>query len=324
MSPIVTIIILNWNGQNILSACLESLQRQTFRNFRVIVVDNGSTDGSLDLAARVFPTAEIMALGRNTGFARGNNIGFAAVDSPYTALLNNDTVAHPDWLASLVNTLENTPEAGFAACRMLLYDRPDTIDRAGDAYCRSGTAMLRGRGKPADAFLQPEWVFGACAGAALYRTAMLKKIGLFDEDFFLLYEDVDLSFRAQLQGFPCRYVPEAVVWHHGSQSIGHDSPTSIFYSHRNLEWVYIQNMPARLIGKSIALHLLYDLAALVYFAACGHLAIFLKAKLAALRGLPDALAKRRRIQARKVVGDDYLWLLMDREHFLPRLRRRQN
>ena len=143
MTPIVTIIILNWNGQNVLEACLESLQRQTFRHFRVIVVDNGSTDGSPDLAARVFPTAEIMALGRNTGFARGNNIGFAAVDSPYTALLNNDTEAHPDWLVSLVDAVEETPEAGFAASRMLLYDRPDTIDMAGDAYCRSGTAMLK-------------------------------------------------------------------------------------------------------------------------------------------------------------------------------------
>jgi len=142
MPPIVTIIILNWNGQNVLGACLESLQRQTFRNFRVNVVD-GSTDGSLDLAARVFPTAEIIALGRNTGFARGNNIGFAAVDTPYTALLNNDTVAHPDWLVSLVDAVEETPEAGFAASRMLLCDRPDTIDMAGDAYCRSGTAMLK-------------------------------------------------------------------------------------------------------------------------------------------------------------------------------------
>jgi len=288
----------------------------------VIVVDNGSSDGSLDLAARVFPAAVIMALGRNTGFAQGNNIGFVAVDTPYTALLNNDTVADPDWLASLVSALEKTPKAGFAASRMLLYDRPDTIDRAGDAYCRSGTALLRGRGKPADVFLRREWVFGACAGAALYRTAMLKEIGLFDEDFFLLYEDVDLSFRAQLQGYKCLYVPNAVVYHHGSKSVGDDSPTSIFYSHRNLEWVYIQNMPARLIGKSIGLHLLYDLAALFYFAARGHLITFLKAKLAALKGLPSALAKRRRIQARKVVSDEYLWRLMDRERFLPRLKRR--
>ncbi len=322
MSPIVTIIILNWNGRDVLDACLESLQQQTFRDFRVIVVDNASTDGSLDLVPRIFPAAEIMALGRNTGFARGNNIGFGSVDTPYTALLNNDTVACPDWLASLVSTMEETPEAGFASSRMLLCDQPELIDRAGDTYCQSGTALLRGRGKPADTFLQREWVFGACAGAALYRTAMIKRIGLFDEDFFLRYEDIDLSFRAQLAGYKCIYVPEALVYHRNGNSIGENSPKSLYYSHRNLEWVYIKNMPTGLFLKSLPLHLLYNLGAFLFLAAGGQIGIFLKAKIAAFKDLKTILGKRRKVQALKNVTDDYLWLLMEKEAFLPRIKRK--
>jgi GT2 family glycosyltransferase len=130
---------------------------------------------------------------------------------------------------SLIGALESCPEAGFAASKMLYYDNPEIIDRAGDSYTRAGAG---------------EWIFGACAGAALYRTRMLRDTGIFDEDFFLLYEDVDLSFKAQLKGYKCLYVPEAIVHHKASSSIIYDSPTSVYYGHRNLEWVYIKNMPA--------------------------------------------------------------------------------
>ena len=156
----------------------------------------------------------------------------------------------------------------------------------------------------------------------MYRTEMLRDIGLFDEDFFLLYEDVDLSFRAQLRGYKCIYVPEAVVYHVGSGSIGDDTPTSVYYSHRNLEWVYIKNMPGSLIKKSIASHLIYDLAALFYFAAKGRGGIYLKAKWDAIKGIRKALDKRRNIQENKKVLDDYIWNLLEKEKLLPRLTRR--
>ena len=144
------------------------------------------------------------------------------------------------------------------------------------------------------------------AGAALYRTSMLNDIGLFDEGFFLLYEDVDLSFRAQLKGYKCLYVPEAIVYHKGSSSIVHDSPTSVYYSHRNLEWVYIQNMPFRLIIKSIIPHLIYDFVAFVYFVVRGRGNDYVRAKRDALIGLRRALQKRREVQRGKVVDDRYL------------------
>ncbi len=221
-----------------------------------------------------------------------------------------------------MKALNNHPAAGFCASKMLFYDNPRVIDRAGDVYTTAGTALLRGRGAPAQKFNIQEQVFGACAGAALYRTQMLDDIGLFDEDFFLVYEDVDLSFRAQLRGYKCLYVPDAVVYHQAGSSIGDDSPISVYYSHRNLEWVYIQNMPGSLIAKTILPHMIYVFAAFFFFVARGRGADFIKAKWHALKGLKRALAKRRHIQKNRKVTDDYIWSLFEKERLLPRLTRR--
>jgi len=309
----VSLIIVNWNGKHFLTECLEALRRQRYRSFEIIVVDNGSDDGSVSFLEKRHPEVRVVALNRNLGFAAANNIAIRTVRTKYIALLNND--AFPDflWLEKLVEALDRHPEAGFAASKMLFYDRPEIIERAGDGYTRAGAALFRGRGKKADECDTPEWVFGACAGAALYRTEMLNDIGLFDEDFFLLYEDVDLSFRAQLKGYKCLFVPEAAVVHKGSGTIVHDSPTSVYYGHRNLEWVYIRNMPVRLIPRTILQHLLYDITALGYFLLCGRGVDFLRAKKDALKGLKRALQKRREIQGGKVAEDDYIWGLLEKE-----------
>ena len=319
---LVTVVIVNWNGGLYIRECLNSLEKQTVPEFSIIMVDNGSSDGSLELVRESFAEVHIIPLEKNLGFAGGNNIALKGVTTEFVALLNNDAMPHANWLANLVDALHNHPTTGFAASKMLFYHKPDLIDRAGDVFTTAGTALLRGRGKDAEAYDKKEYVFGACAGAALYRTAMLRDIGLFDEDFFLLYEDVDLSFRAQLNGYRCIYVPEAVVYHVGSGSIGDDSPTSVYYSHRNLEWVYIKNMPDSLIKKTILAHLIYDLAALIFFAAKGRGAIYLKAKWDAIKGIRKALKKRRKIQENKKVLDEYIWNLLEKEKFLPRLTRR--
>jgi GT2 family glycosyltransferase len=203
---------------------------------------------------------------------------------------------------------------------MLYYDRPEVIDRCGDGYTRAGAGLLRGRGEPAGHYGRREWIFGACAGAALYRTSMLKDIGLFNEDFFLLYEDVDLSFRAQLKGYKCLYVPEALVYHKGSGSLVHDSPLSVYYSHRNLEWVYIQNMPSQLIPRTIIPHMIYNIAALCYFIMRGRGMDYLRAKKDALKGLKPALKKRRQIQSSRTVDDSTIWGLLDRPALLARVK----
>ena len=317
----VAVIVVNWNGKALLSECFESLRTQVYTRFSTILVDNGSTDGSVDFVRKEFPEVRIIALSENAGFSIANNIAIRSVNSDYVALLNNDAVAHPFWLKNLVTALESTPEAGLAASKILLYEKRDAIDRAGDSYTTAGTGLLRGRGADADAdaYDQREWVFGACAAAGLYRRRMLKEIGLFDEDFFLLYEDVDLSFRAQLSNYRCLYVPEAKVYHKASSSIIHDSPISVYYSHRNLEWVYLKNMPARLIRKSIIPHMIYNVAACLYFLGKGRLVEFVRAKRDAFKGLKPMLQKRRSIQENCVVDTAYIWQLFERERFLPRL-----
>lgn len=319
---LISVIIINWNGKKLVSECLDGLRRQTCQAFRAILVDNGSNDGSLDFIKHHYPEVETIALPENLGFSRANNIALKAIKTEYVALLNNDAVPHPLWLKTLVEALEEHLEAGFAASKMFFYDKPRIIDRAGDAYTRAGTGLLRGRGRSSINYDRQEWIFGACAGAALYRTLMLHDIGLFDEDFFLVYEDVDLSFRAQLKGYKCLYVPEAIVHHKASSSIIYDSPTSVYYGHRNLEWVYIKNMPTGLILKTIFLHIIYDIGAFFFFTTRGRSKDFVKAKLDALKGLKKALKKRRQIQRSRIVDDDYIWGLMAKEHFFQRLSRR--
>ena len=319
----VTILIVNWNGKRFLSKCLDGLKRQTYKDFSIILVDNASNDGSVSFVTENYPEVKILALSENLGFSVANNIVLKKARSKYVVLLNNDAVAHPMWLKNLVNALETHPKAAFAASKMLFYDNPNVIDRAGDAYTRAGTGLLRGRGVSADKCNRQEWIFGACAGAAIYRTEMLSDIGLFDEDFFLLYEDVDLSFRAQLKGYKCLYVPEAVVYHKASSSIVYDSPISVYYSHRNLEWVYIKNMPGPLIVKTIFPHVIYDIAAFFYFLICGRGKDFIRAKKDAVKGLKKTLEKRQQIQANRRVDDRYIWNLLNKELFLHRLTRRQ-
>jgi len=319
MDHMVSIVIVNWNGREFLPECLEGLRRQVYRDFSVILVDNGSHDGSTAFVSENFPEVSIVALKDNRGFAAANNVVLNLVETEFVALLNNDAVPDPLWLKSLVEALEEHPQAGLAASKMLLYDRREIIDRAGDGYTRAGAALLRGRGLSADCHRIREWVFGACAAAALYRMAMLRDIGFFDEDFFLLYEDVDLSFRAQLKGYTCFYVPEALVYHRSSSSIVHDSSLSVYYGHRNLEWVYFQNMPSRLLLRTIFPHILYDIAALSYFVISGRGKDFFRAKKDALRGLKRALKKRQWIQSGKVVDDGYLWSLFDRPRLMERL-----
>lgn len=322
LAKTISIIIVNWNGRHFIQKCLNAVRQQTRKDYLSILVDNGSDDGSLELVQENYPEVKIIALSNNLGFTTANNVAIKSVNTEYVALLNPDAVPHPEWLEQLIKALQQNPEAGFAASKMLFYHKPKVIDRAGDLYTDAAVALLRGRGKPSQTFNNQEWIFGACAGAALYRKRMLQDIGLFDEDFFLLYEDVDLSFRAQLRGYKCLYVPEAIVYHMTSSSVGNDSPVSVYYSHRNLEWVYLQNMPASLIKRTLVYHVIYDIAAFFFFAAKGRVAEFVKSKWHAMKGLNRALKKRRRVQKTKKVRDEYIWALFEKELFLPRLSRR--
>ncbi len=318
----VSVITLNWNGTKVLSECLEGLHSQTYQSFSTIVVDNGSTDGSVDFVRRNYPEVNLVALDKNAGFCVANNIAIRSVETEYVALLNNDAVPDPLWLSKLVQAMDSHPEAGLVASKMLFYDDPERIDRAGDSYTIAGVALLRGCGESSANYDEEVSIFGACAGAALYRTEMLKEIGLFDEDFFLLYEDVDLSFRAQLRGYKCLYVPNAIVYHRASSSIGYDSSISVYYSHRNLEWVYIKNMPTKLLLKTIWLHIIFDIGAFFFFGTNGRIKEFIKAKWDAIKGMKRILKKRWQIQNHRRVDGNYIWGLLEEELFFSRLIRR--
>ncbi len=298
----VTIIVLNWNGKDVLPGCLEAIRRQTYTDFSVWVVDNGSTDGSDLWVRKHHPEVTVIAYEENRGFCKAYNDVLPHVTTPYVALMNNDVVAGPQWLQALVTTMDEDSQLWAAASKMLFDDAPHRIDRAGDAYTLEGAALMRGRGESASRFNRKEKVFGVCAGAALYRTAVFRELGYFDENFFILHEDVDISFRARLKGYECVYVPEAVVFHKGSHSLGRKSQTAVYYGQRNLEWVYLKNMPTPILCLSWPLHLLFVIAAGVYFLSEGHGRSFLAAKKDAFRNMKKIMQQRSALQKQRRVS----------------------
>ncbi|MBI3661243.1 glycosyltransferase family 2 protein, partial [Candidatus Acetothermia bacterium] len=233
----------------------------------------------------------------------------------FIALLNNDTESDVRWLEELMKALAAHPEAGFCASKLVFYHQRNLIDTAGDYFSIAGSAGKLGHLDQAD---KPEYnqlreVFGACAGAALYRKEMLDEIGLFDEDFFVSFEDVDLSFRAQLKGYKCLYVPTAIVRHRVHGTIQKNSPAYVYYGHRNLEYVYLKNMPGSLIAKYFLLHVLEEMIAFGFFLTQGRGLDFLKGKWHALRALPKLINKRRQIQQSRSVSTEYIQSMMRRD-----------
>ncbi len=291
----VVVIVPNWNGMGHLEACLRSLLAQEFADYAVILVDNGSRDGSLELVQREFPQVCVIANATNLGFATANNQAVRASRSEFVATLNNDAWADPRWLGELVRAMEARPEVGMCASRMLLADQPAVVDSAGIAVDRVGIAWGLGGGSPDDgAASSPIPVFSPCAGAALYRRAMLDEIGLFDEDFFAYLEDVDLAWRAQWAGWQCLYVPTAVVYHaHSATSReGYLTRKSRLLG-RNKAWMVCKNYPFPAAIWYAPLFLAYDLMALGYALTTGYGLSALQGRLEALGAIPRMLTKRR-------------------------------
>ncbi len=247
--PKVSIIIPNWNGKRFLEECFDSLQRQTFANFEVIFVDNGSTDGSGDwMESRYGHWVRVERNSKNLGFAEGNNVGIRLARGKYIVLLNNDTVVDPRWLEELIKPVEADPAVGMCASKVLSYDRPDVLEATGELLYRDGLNRARGhlevdRGQYD---LDVEILFPPGCGA-LYRKEVLDEVGPFDEDFFAYGEDADLGLRARLAGWRCIYAPRAVLYHKGSGSTGRYSPFKAFYVERNRVWVAVKSFPFSLL-----------------------------------------------------------------------------
>jgi GT2 family glycosyltransferase len=245
----VDVVIPTWNGERLLAACLDALRRQTLAPGRVIVVDNGSTDGSRAVVEAA--GAEWLALGENRGFPAAVNAGIAASDAPLVALLNNDAEPEPGWLEALVAAAEADPSISLFASRMR-FAGSGLLNAAGDAFdVRGRGGYNRGLGESDGArFDEPRLVFGACAGAAMYRRTLFADIGLFDERFFLSWEDVDLDLRAALAGHRCLYVPGAVVHHRQGASSG---PDRVALERRNKAWLAHKGLPLPLLALFLVL-----------------------------------------------------------------------
>jgi GT2 family glycosyltransferase len=317
---LVSVILVIWNSAVHLPRCLECLTTQTFKDFEVILVDNGSTDGSLDGVEDSWPALilRVERLGENKGFAAANNLGASLARGQWLALLNSDAFPEPDWLEKLLEAAENNPDFSFFASRQLIANAPHLLDGAGDAFHISGLAWRRYAGWPAaQSGLKAEEVFSPCAAAALYSRQAFWEAGGFDEDFFSYHEDVDLGFRLRLQGYRCLYVPEAVVHHIGSASTGRVSPFVIYHGHRNLVWTYIKNMPPVLFWLYLPLHLMMNLFFLLYFSINGQRKAIWHAKGEALRKLGIMLRKRKEIQHRRRAPAVEVYRQMERDWCAP-------
>jgi GT2 family glycosyltransferase len=323
--PRISVIIVNYNGRDLLLACLKSVAGQLFQDIEIIVVDNASTDGSAEEVKIRFPHVKIISLSENEGFAGGVLEGLRNARGNHVLLLNNDVVVEKECIQNLHDVMKANPDVGICASKMLEHGKK-IIDSAGDGFSKGLRGFKRGEGLPAGSYNSEEYVFGACAGAALYRKEMLEDIGCLDRDFFLIYEDTDLNLRAQLGGWKARYVPSAVIHHRVRSSIGDMSDRAVFYSLRNCELARIKNIPSGVLLRCLPSLLFGALLEFLYFAVRhGKPGLYLKAKIGAIRLLPRMLQKRREIMKTRKVDNRYLYGIMtpisEKEFFTQKLKK---
>ncbi len=299
--PLLTVAVLSYDGRHLLEVILPSLAAQRFRDFEVVIVDNGSHDGTQEWLAAHWPQAQTIVLAENVGVTAALNVCARAGRGELVALLNNDLELDPDCLGELTDALAEHPEAGWAGAKLRDFGDRAVIDGAGDVFTWAGTGGRRGHGElDRGQYDQARDIFGACGGAAVYRRSVLARVGEFDEDFFAFYEDVDWNLRAQLAGFSCRYVPTAVVYHMGSATIGSGlTDFTRYHLWRNTLWIIAKDLPLGALVRHAPQLVLGQLVNLAVAVRDRKLGIWLRVWRDALRGLPRVLRKRRQVQARR-------------------------
>ena len=302
----VSVIIVNWNGERFLKDCLSALSSQTYANCEIILVDNGSSDNSVCFTHKNFPEVKLVALRENTGFTGGNAAGLEVAVGDFVALVNNDARPEKAWLENLIQPMLLDHTIGICASK-LIFENSQTVNSAGDGLTTAGVGFNRGLGKDAAEFTMPELVFGACGAAVLYRRRMLDEIGFLDEDFFLYDEDTDLNFRAQLAGWKCIYVPTAIAYHVANATARRLSDLHVYYHTRNLEFVWVKNMPFGIMLRFAHHKIIQELGSFCYLCLRHNKwTTFFKAKRDALKMMPFMLQKRAKIQTRKRVPNRYV------------------
>ena len=302
----ISVVIPNYNGIEFLEDCLSSISNQSYKDFEIIVVDNGSADGSVKFIEDKFPGVFLIKNSENLGFTGATNQGIRHSKGEYVCTLNNDTISGYHFLEYMHKAIESDKDVGIIGSKMIFPD--GRINSAGMCISRSGAAWNRGMfEEDCGQYEKPEYVIGACAGAALYRRSMLDEIGLFDEDFFMYHDDVDLSFRAYLAGWKCLYYPKAVVTHINSATSGFESEFCVYHGNRNIIWFAVKDFPGRLlilyspwiIGRSIGV--------IPHYMLRKRTKIIIKSKWDAVKKIPYFLKKRREISIKipvKKVSED--------------------
>ncbi|MGH8549912.1 MAG: glycosyltransferase family 2 protein [Methylococcales bacterium] len=313
MHALISIVIVNWNAGDLLERCVASVLTQTLPPLEVIVVDNGSSDGSARHIGEKFNSVSVIHAGENIGFAAANNLAVRNVSRKcsWIVLLNPDAFPEPTWLESLFDAAQRNLEYAFFGCRLMDAINPLIVDGTGDTYHSSGLVWRAGHGKSFNSpVVEFKEIFSPCAAAAMYRKDVFLEAGGFDEDFFCYVEDVDLGFRLRLLGHRCLYVPGSVVYHVGSAVTGRRSDFSVYHGHRNLVWTFTKNVPGFLFWVLLPLHLALNIVTVIYFALHGQSSVIWRAKRDAIKGIPKMWRKRRRIQSTRVATPREIWRLM--------------
>ncbi len=300
--PAVSVLIVAYQSGEYLSQCIAALEAQTFGDFEILMVDNASTDGAPQAAARAFPKVQLIEAGTNLGFAAGMNLAASRAAGDWLALINPDAFAAPDWLATLMEATRGHPGLKAFGCRQIMDDGSGRLDGLGDVMALPGFPFRGGYGHPDPGPVAGGEIFSTCGGAMLMDRATFDGLGGFDERLFCYCEDVDLGYRMRLSGMPSRVIPEAVVRHVGSASTGGPrSDFAVFHGSRNRIWVFIKNTPPVLFWLTLPLHILTTLVLFARHASRGELAAPMRGVRAAMAGLPMILAARRDTQAQRRV-----------------------
>jgi hypothetical protein len=304
----VSVVIPNWNGARWLPLCLDSLEKQTFTDFVVYVVDNGSTDTSVALIKTTYPDVILIENDENLGFAGGINCGFRVATGELIVALNNDVETDPHWLEVMVKTMDAYPLAGSGASQLMDFKHRDIVDSLGDGFLPIGlsTKAWSATRYPPDG-LKVQEIQSACAAASVYRKSMLDRIGLFDEDFFAYMEDIDLGLRAQRAGYRCIFIPGAIVYHIGSATSGGTASSfSVRQTVSNTYQVILKNVPTILVPIYLTLTLALHIFALIASFFGGKFQWVADNRRSVLQGLrdaakeaPNSLKKRHKMKGQK-------------------------
>lgn len=307
--PKASIIIPSWNGLELLKVSLASLVKQTFTDFEIIVVENGSTDGSVQYLENNFPKIKLIKLQKNIGFAPAVNLGIKKALGKYIILINNDTKVDKNCLQYLVKAADEHPEVGMVAAKMLQFNNPKLIDSSGDYIDAVGHANNLGWGEEdGGRWNQTGYTFLVTGGGGLFKKQIFNKVGLFDDNYFAYMEDVDLCLRAQLSGFKGWYEPKAIIYHIHKATSNRNKAFTEYLQYRNMTMTVIKNFPKKLLLTNLnwLKIILVNLNTIRFLATQGYLWQALKAEFYVLSHFSYLLKKRSKIQKMKIVDDQYI------------------